>query len=414
MSQIGAWMQVFALGILVVELAARDGTPERAPLYIGLVGLARAIPGLALTPMAGAVADRTERRRVLLVTQTTAALVAASLGALIALEAIALWHVLVAGMVASAAFAFDAPARHSMVANLVPRRTLPSAIGLQSAAFNAASIVGPLAAGLLYLPLGIAGLLFVNAAGFLAIIGALVAMSPRPPVTVPTHSMLRSVGEGLRYLRSNRATAWLLVLTASFVAVTGSFTALLPAIAGNSTAGGASWLSLLLAATGIGALTGSFVIMRFGRSPRIGRVYVGASVASGVGIVVFALSAQPLLALAAAYVTGLATTVTTGLTNNMLQVSVADEYRGRVMSLFVLQFIGILPAGQLALGVLGTALGIHAALVIGGVVATAVGLYAALRVGVVRDWQGRPHTTPSPRPPQGAPGSALVTREPAR
>ncbi len=141
---------------------------------------------------------------------------------------------------------------------------------------------------------------------------------------------------------------------------------------------------------------------------------MGASVASGVGIVVFALSAQPLLTLAAAYATGLATTLTGGLTNNMLQSSVADEYRGRVMSLFTLQFIGILPAGQLALGVLGTVLGIHAALVIGGTVAIAVGLYAALRVGVVGDWQGRPHTTPIPVPPQGAPASALVTREPAR
>lgn len=407
-------MQVFALGILVVELAARDGTPERAPFYIGLVGLARAVPGLALTPMAGAVADRTDRRRVLLLTQTTAALVAAGLGVLIALGAIALWHVLVAGVIASAAFAFDAPARHSMVANLVPQRTLPSAIGLQSAAFNAASIVGPLAAGLLYLPLGTAGLLFVNAAGFLVIIGALTAMSPRPPVTAATHSMLRSVGEGVRYLRRNRAAAWLLVLTASSVAVSGPFTALLPAVAGNSTAGGASWLSLLLAATGIGAVTGSFAIMRLGRSPRIGRTYVGASVASGVAIVVFALSTQPLLTLAAAFGTGLATTLTAGLTNNMIQASVTDEYRGRVMSLFTLQFIGILPAGQLVLGALGTVLGIHAALVIGGTVATAVGLYAALRVGVVRDWRVRPHATAIPVPSQGVPASALVTREPAR
>lgn len=407
-------MQVFALGILVVELAARDGTPERAPLYIGLVGLARAIPGLALTPMAGAVADRTERRRVLLMTQTTAALVAAGLGALIALEVIALWHVLVAAAIASAAFAFDAPARHSMVANLVPQRTLPSAIGLQSAAFNAASIVGPLVAGLLYLPLGTAGLLFVNAAGFLVILGALGAMSPRPPVTVPTHSVLRSVGEGVRYLRRDRGIAWLLVLTASSVAVTGPFTALLPAVAGNSGPDGASWLSLLLTATGIGAFTGSVAIMRLGRSPRIGRTYVGASVASGVGIVVFALSTQPLLTLAAAFGTGLAATLTAGLTNNMIQASVTDEYRGRIMSLFTLQFIGILPAGQLALGALGTVLGIHAALVIGGTVATAVGLYAALRVGVVRDWQGRPRAAPGPASLPAAPAPALVTREPAR
>jgi len=122
-------MQVFALGILVVQIAERDGVPELAPFYLGLMGLARAIPGLAFTLIAGAVADRVDRRRILFVTQSTMALNAAALAALAYLGLASLWSVLIAATVQSAAFAFDNPSRQSMVPRLVPLRILPSAIG---------------------------------------------------------------------------------------------------------------------------------------------------------------------------------------------------------------------------------------------------------------------------------------------
>ena len=162
-------MQVFALGILVVQLAARDGNVALAPFYLGLTGLARALPGLALTLIAGAVADRTDRRRLLLITQGVMS-VNASLLALVTIAGeVTLFDVMLAAAIQSAAFSFDAPGRHSMLPRLVTPRAMSSAIGLQSAAFNSAQVVGPLLAGILYFPLGVAGLLIINAGSFVVI-----------------------------------------------------------------------------------------------------------------------------------------------------------------------------------------------------------------------------------------------------
>jgi len=196
-------MQIFALGILVVQIADREGAPELAPFYLGLAGLARAVPGLLLTLLAGAVADRVDRRRLLLITQSTMALNAAALAVLTFSGNANIPIVLVGSAIQSAAFAFDNPARQSMVPRLVPLPMLPSAIGMQSAVFNGASIIGPLLAGLLFLPIGIPGLLAVNAISFAAIIGALALMKPLPPLGSRGASLLASVAEGARYVRKN-------------------------------------------------------------------------------------------------------------------------------------------------------------------------------------------------------------------
>jgi MFS family permease len=386
-SQIGSWMQVFALGILVVQLARSDGSVGLAPFYLGLIGLARAIPGLALTLIAGAVADRTDRRRLLLLTQAVMS-VNASLLALVTLAGVVtLFDVMLAAAVQSAAFAFDAPGRHSMLPRLVPSRAISSAIGLQSAAFNSAQVIGPLLAGLLYFPLGVAGLLIVNAASFLVILLALLLMRSVPPTTAPKHSILGSVGAGLRYLKTHSRAKWLLALTATALFATGSFTALLPAVAGEQMYRGFNWLALLLSATGLGALAGSFFLMRFGGTRRVGVLYAAATIFNGSAVVLFALSLQPSLALLTAFAAGLGGTMMAGLTNSMLQGVIADEYRGRVMSLFSLQFIAVTPAGQMILGALGLPLGIHAALVAAGAVCFVVGLFGAIRVHEVRNWR---------------------------
>ena len=392
-------MQIFALGILVVQLADREGRPELAPFYLGLMGLARAVPGLLFTLLAGAVADRVDRRRLLLVTQTTMAVNAGVLAAGVFFGYASLWNVLIAATIQSAAFAFDNPARQSMIARIVPLPFLPSAIGLQSAAFNGASIIGPLIAGLLYLPLGIAGLLGVNAISFATILGALLTMRPVPPVTArATHSLLASVREGARYIRRDPVMVWVLVIATTDFAAAGPANALLPAVAGDSVWNGVSWLALLLTAMGLGSFCGSFVTMNVGRVRRPGRVFVYAAIANGVSLIVFALSANPIAALLFGYVVGLTATLLAGMGNNMLQASTDDSYRGRVMSVWAIQFIGLMPVGQLVLGALGTLLGIHASLVIGGSIALAAGVYAFVRIPAIRDWRApaHPHIEPQP------------------
>jgi MFS family permease len=386
-------MQIFALGVLVVQIAEREGVLGLAPFYLGLMGLARAVPGLLLTLLAGAVADRVDRRRLLLITQSAMAVNAAVLALVAFAGAATIPIVLAAAAVQSAAFAFDNPARQSMVPRLVPLPVLPSAIGTQSAVFNAASIVGPFLAGLLFLPIGIPGLLAVNAVSFVAIIGALALMRPLPPIAARRPSLLASVADGARYVRRSSVLVWVLVVSGTVFATVGPMGALLPAVAGDSLWNGVSWLSLLLTALGLGAFCGALIVMNVGRFRRLGRMFVAGAIVNGMGLVAFALTAEPIVSLLVAFVTGLSGTVMAGMGNNILQATTSDAYRGRVMSLWGLLFIGIMPVGQLALGVLGSLLGIHSSLFVGGAVAVSAGIYAAMRVPAVATWRApsRPH-----------------------
>ncbi len=390
-SSIGAWMQVFALGILVVQIAERDGVPELAPLYLGLMGLARAVPGLLFTLVAGAVADRVDRRGLLLATQSIMALNAGVLAVLAFLGAAALWSVLLAATIQSAAFAFDNPSRQSMVPRIVPMPFLPSAIGLQSAAFNGASIVGPVVAGALYVPIGIPGLLAANALSFAAILGALAVLPAIPTSGTPTRSLLASVGEGARYVRANAVLVWILVLSGTLFVAAGPTSALLPAVAGDTFWNGMSLLSLLLTAMGAGAFAAALVVMNVRRVRSLGSVFTLAAMLNGGALVLFALSNAPELGLLFALLTGFGGTLLAGMGNNMLQATTDDAYRGRVMSVWAFLFIGLMPVGQLALGALGSLLGIRAALALGGAVAFAAGLYARVRVPALSAWRAPSH-----------------------
>lgn len=402
-------MQIFALGILVVQIADREGRPDLAPFYLGLMGLARAVPGIALTLLAGAVADRTDRRRLVMITQSVMALNAAALAAITFAGGANIPVVLIGSAIQSAAFSFDNPARQSMVPRLIPMPMYPSAIGMQSAVFNGASIVGPLLAGILYIPIGISGLLAVNAASFAAILVALALMRPLPPVATRTMSLLESVLEGARYVRKNPTLVWVLVVAGTLFSTVGSVGQLLPAVAGESLYNGVSWLSLLLTALGLGAFTAALFVMNVGRFRRLGRLFIAGAIVNGMSLVAFALTSQPLLSLVIAYVMGLSGTLLAGMGNNILQATTSDAYRGRVMSLWGLLFIGIMPVGQLALGVLGSLMGIHTSLFVGGAAGVASAVYAALRVPAVVNWRAtsRPHLEPGE--PVLSPSSGVTT-----
>ena len=405
-SNIGGWMQIFALGLLVVQIAERDRVPELAPLYLGLMGLARAVPGIPCTLLAGAVADRVDRRRIVLITQTTMAVTAAVLALLVFLGLDTLPAVLVAATIQSAAFSFDNPARQSMVPRIVPMSVYPSAIGLQSAAFNGASIIGPLLAGVLYVPIGIAGLLAANAISFVAIIVAMLALPSIPSAHSDSRGLLHSVVDGGRYVRSDRTLLWVLVIAGTGFVAAGPASALLPALAGAALWNGVSWLSLLLTAMGAGAFLAAFVTMNTGKFRGLGRVFVAAAIANGVALVLFAVSQQPIAALAFAFFTGLGGTLLAGMGNNMLQATADDAFRGRVMSLWGLLFIGLMPVGQLSLGALGSWLGVRESLVIGGAITVAAGSYALLRVPGLRDWRSsraRRGAAAAPTVPVGQP-----------
>src|SRR5438093_1956627 len=207
-------MQQFGLGWLVVQLAIKDGVPQLAPFYLGLVGLSRALPGLAFGLFGGVVADRADRRRLLLLTQSSAAVAAAVLAVLAITNQINIVEIVLISALNSIIFSFDAPTRQAMVPRLVSDRQLMSAIGLNSAAFNGATLVGPLVGGVLIIPFGVGGLMLINAISYFAVVAALFVIKPQPSVGSTRHrSMLDSIREGLGYIRREPVLRWVVVLS---------------------------------------------------------------------------------------------------------------------------------------------------------------------------------------------------------
>ena len=394
-SNVGTWMQMFGQGYLVVLLAVRDGVPQLAPLYLGLVGLARAIPGLALGLFGGALADRTDRRRLLLVTQSSAAITAAILATLAITDKINIVEILLLGALNSTIFAFDAPTRQSMVPRLVPERDLMSAIGLNSAAFNGPQIIGPVIGGLLFAPFANtptfgAGLLFyVNAISYLAVVVALLKMRSVPIVGSSSEvSMLDSIREGLAYIRQDVVVRWIVLLAAATALFARPYIQLLPAVAHELLNVGAVELSWMLAASGLGALLGSLAIAAFGGLRRRGAVLIASAIGFGVFLVLFTMQRTLLPSLPLLVLLGFTTMVFLGMANGLLQTRSPDHLRGRVMSVYTMVFMGLMPLGSMVMGSIGSVVGTDAGLLVGGVACTVVALYAGLRIAPLRQATG--------------------------
>jgi MFS family permease len=396
-SNTGTWMQMFGQGYLVVLLAVRDGVPQLAPLYLGLVGLARAIPGLALGLFGGALADRTDRRRLLLATQTAAAITAAILAILAITDKINIVEILLLGALNSTIFAFDAPTRQSMVPRLVPQRDLMSAIGLNSVAFNGPQIVGPVIGGLLFAPFADrptfgAGILFVvNAVSYVAVVVALLKMEPVPAVGRSGEvSMLESIREGLAYIGQDVVIRWIVVLAATTALFARPYIQMLPAVAHELLHVGAVELSWMLAASGVGAFLGGLTTAMLGGLTRRGAVLITSAVGSGLALMAFTTQRSLLPTLPLLVLLGLFTMVFLGMANALLQMRSPDHLRGRVMSVYTMLFMGLMPLGSMVMGSIGSVASTDVALFAGGVACTAVALYAAARIAPLRQATGAP------------------------
>ena len=390
-SNVGSWMQLFGQGYLVVLLAVRDGVPQLGPLYLGLVGLARAIPGLALGLFGGVVADRADRRRLLLVTQSCAAGTAAILATLSITGHINIVEILLLGALNSTIFAFDAPTRQSMVPRLVPERDLMSAIGMNSAAFNGPQIIGPVIGGLIFAPFagtptfGAGILFYLNAVSYLAVVIALLKMNPVPVTRSKRElTMMQSIREGLRYIRRDVVVRWVIVLSATAALLARPFLQLLPAVANNVLRVGPLELSWMLAATGVGSLAGALVTANLGGVRRRGLVFTVSAIAVGLLLILFSLERALPLVLLLLGLLGAATMVFLGVANTLLQTRSPDHLRGRVMSVYTMIAMGLMPLGSLLLGSIGSLVGTDGGLLVGAIACTLVTLYALARVGPLR------------------------------
>lgn len=399
-SNVGSWMQLYGLGYLVVQLAIRDGTPQLAALYIGLLGLARALPSLAFGLFGGVVADRTDRRRLLLVTQVAATLNALLLAVLTITGLVNIVAVIAIGAIGSTIFSFDAPTRQAMVPRLVGERDLVSAIGLNSVAFNGAQLVGPVLGGILYIPFGLGGLFMINALSFLAVIAALLLMRPVPVAARRRDvTMLQSIYEGLGYVRRDTVVRWIMVLTASAALLTRPWIQLLPAFTEQILRVGAVELSWLMGASGAGALGGALVTASLGNLRRRGLLLVTSASAMAGLVAVFALQRSLVVALPILALVGFATMLFMGMSNTLVQTRTPDDLRGRVMSVHTMVFLGVMPLGTLLLGALGSVVGVDIAIAAGAVGVLALVLYATVRVAPLREAVATPRRAGARVPP---------------
>jgi MFS family permease len=379
-SNLGTWMQFTALGYYVAALAPNG---RIGAFDIGLIGAARALPVLLLSPFAGVVADRYPRRVVLLLTNGATSLLSFALFALVATHHAPLWTLMIMSALGAATQSFDAPARQSWVPLMVPREQVGRAIGLNSVAFNAPSIVGPPLAGLLIAGIGVAPCFLVNAVTTLAVVLALTVMRPAPPASARRGNVVGAIVEGVRYVIAQPVLRWIVLMLVITSLTVRPYNFLLPAYAVHVVHTDARGLGWLMAASGIGAILGAFFTAATGGRRR-GAIWLVSVTLSALGVAGLGLTASFAIASALLPIIGLATLSFIGSSNILLQTLAPDEIRGRVVSVYSMILLGFVPLGALLVGSVAAALELRWTLVAAGALATLCALVIALTQPKVR------------------------------
>ncbi|WP_455382825.1 MFS transporter [Salinispira pacifica] len=380
-SLFGTWMQATAQGFLVFQLT-------RSAAYLGYVAFANGIAIWLFTLYGGAVADRIPRRTLLIVTQSFMMMLAFLLSALTFLRVVQPWHIILLSFFLGLANAFDAPARQSFVPELVDREDLTNAIALNSTMFNTAVALGPAAGGIVYAAIGPGWCFAVNGITFGAVILALVRMKLKPFVAPPLRKNgLASIAEGLRYIASQRLVLAIIALV-SMVSMFGiSFVTLFPVWAVKVLHGDATTNGLLQSARGIGAFAGAVFIASLGRFRFKGRLLTLGTFAFPGMMLLFSFTRILPAAMAMLVVTGLAQIMIMNLANALVQTQIADEMRGRVMSVYSLTFLGLMPVGALISGAIADHATAPFAVAFGAAVCLLAAFSLALFVPAVRRLQ---------------------------
>ena len=373
-SQMGTWLQMIATSWLVYRLS--DST-----FLLGLSAFAMQISFLVMAPLAGVFVDRLDRRRVLIVTNSIAVLQATTMFILVALGHVAPWHLIAGNLVLGIVSACDAPARQSILIQLVGGKAdLPNAIALNSIMMNGARFIGPMIGGALIAAFGERWGFGINALSYFVMIGALARMapSPQPRVRDADSGLWRELAAGARYAYGFLPTRCaLLLLTATSLSVN-SYAALMPWFARETFNGDSGVLGLLLGAAGLGAVSGMVYLASRPGIRGLFRVIGRTAALAGAAVVVFSFSTKLWFALPALYFAGMGLMLTAASTNTVLQSIVPDELRGRIASLYVMSFLGVSPIGALAAGWAAEHIGPPATLAICGAIAlTAAAVYAS-------------------------------------
>ncbi len=357
-SQTGSWMQTTAQAWLVLQIT-------QSPFALGLVTTLQFLPIMLLSLLGGAISDRWPKHRLILVTQTAALIQAAVFGALVATGAIQLWHVYVLASIQGVITAIDNPTRQAFAVELVGREHLVNAVALNSMLFNGARIIGPALAGLIIAKIGIAPTLFLNAISFVAVIVGLLMMDPSAffnPPPAQRGSTGRNIVEGLAYVWRTPPVLLVMIIVAAIGTFGYNFSVVLPLLAGFVLHTDASGFGGLSAFLGVGSLVGALATA-YTRTIKVRRLVIGAG-CFGVLLGAVALSTNFALSGALLIALGFAGITFATSANSLLQLSVPDALRGRVMGLYMLLFAGTTPIGGFLIGTLSNAIGVSWTLLI--------------------------------------------------
>ncbi len=376
-SLVGTWLQSVAQAWLVYRLAG-------SAFLLGLVGFCGQLPVLLLSPLGGAAADRLDRRRMLIVTQSSAMALALLLGSLTVARLVTVPAVMAIAAGLGVVNAFDMPTRQSFVIEMVTRDDLPNAIALNSSMVNAARMLGPAVAGVLVATVGEGWCFILNGLSYVAVILALlrirVAARPRQvPVSMGSH-----MASGFRFAARSGPIRALLTLIGVVSLFGMPYAVLMPLFADRVLGVGARGLGLLMGASGVGALCGALLLARRRAVKGLGTWVVGAAGGFGLSLMLFGLSRRMGLSLPILFLTGLTTVLQTAASNTLLQTLSPDEMRGRVMSLFSMMFLGMAPFGAFFAGASAQRIGAPATELIGGGVCIVASLYFARRLPGLR------------------------------
>ncbi len=371
-------MQHVALAWLVLQLT-------NSPALLGITGLMQTVPNIVLSFLGGAVADRVDRKRLLVLTQGAQALLFFILGTLVAAELVQIWHVLGVAFLIGCVRAFDQPTRQAILPLVVPAEEIPNAVPLGNLVWNGTRLVGPAAAGMLIYLVGIGYTLYVAAAGFVIAVGlfAQIRLDLSAAGTGRT-GLLRNMLDGINYIRTNDIVLALIGLT-FFNSVFGmSYTIMLPVFARDILEVGVQGFGLLETSGAVGALIATFGVAAFARSRGNGWRIISGAVLFGVLIVGFSFSTSFALSMGLLFFMGVASQIYMTTVNTALQLRLPNEFRGRVMGVWGLTW-SLLPLGGTISGGIAEYAGAPIALAVGGCLVTLMALGVAVAMPKFRE-----------------------------
>lgn len=363
-SLVGTWMQNVAQAWLVYRLTHSE-------LLLGTAWFCTQIPVFALAPVGGLASDRYSRHKLVVLTQSLAMLQAFVLAYLTLSGGVAVWHILALSVVLGTVNAFDMPARQSLVVQMAGKEDLLNAISLNSAIFNAARVAGPGLAGLLVASFGEGVCFLLNGLSFLAVIGCLLLMRLPKLERRATASPWSHLVDGFRFAWRDRAVRTLLAMMAVTTISGMPAMVLMPIFADGIFHRGSQGLGYLMGAMGVGAVIGTLVLARRTQTEGLARVIFYSAGTLGAGFVLFALSDSFYASLALMPIIGYSIMRQMASANTLIQTTIPDCYRGRIMALYSMTVVGLGPFGSLLAGAFAEAYGARATVAAGGILAIA-------------------------------------------